>query len=191
MEPLLLDVPREICTARPVLRVPTAGDGDMVARSALASLAELKPWMPWATDYKAESAEIWCRKSAGQFILREQIQFMALLGAAGGHLGNLGLFAFDWSARKCELGYWLATPHHGHGYMTEAVNAVTKLAFDVLGMMRVEIDCDVRNQPSRRVAERCGYALEGILKNIRLDTAGKPYDSCVYAKIREGKQILD
>jgi RimJ/RimL family protein N-acetyltransferase len=187
VEPLLLEVPREIRTARLILRVPAPGDGPMVARSAMASLPELKPWMPWATDYKVESAEIWCRKSAGHFILREQLQFIALLAADGSHLGNLGLFAFDWRAKKCEIGYWLATPHHGNGYMTEAVAALTSLAFETLDMCRVEIDADARNGPSRRVAERCGYTLEGVLRNIRLDTAGKPYDACVYAKVRQGE----
>jgi RimJ/RimL family protein N-acetyltransferase len=187
MDPVLLDVPCEIRTTRLVLRVPAAGDGQAVAHSVLASLGELKPWMPWATDaYDLAAAESWCRKSAGEFLLREQLQFLLALADGAGHVGNAGLFAFNWQTKKCEIGYWLATRHRGHGYMTEAVGALTRLAFDTLGMRRVQIDTDVRNVASRRVAERCGYALEGILRSIHLDTAGNPYDRCVYAILRHG-----
>ena len=154
----------------------------------IASLAELRPWMPWATmAYDLPVAESWCRAKAGQFILREQLQFLILLALDGSHAGNLGLFGFDWRARKCEIGYWLSTRHVGHGYMSEAVQALTRLAFDVLGMTRVEIGVDARNLRSRRVAERCGYQIEGVLRKIRLDTSGKPYDSCVYSRLCDGK----
>jgi ribosomal-protein-serine acetyltransferase len=184
MDPLLLDIPREIRTPRLILRVP-AGDGTIVLPTVLASLPELIPWMPWATDkYDLAAAESWCRKAAGGFILRKELHYLILLAGDHTHVGALGLFAFDWLAKKGEIGYWLATPHQRHGYMTEAVNAITQLAFDTLGLTRVEIGCGGRNLPSQRVAERCGYVLEGIHRNARLDTAGLPSDHCVYAKIR-------
>lgn len=37
-----------------------------------------------------------------------------------------------------ELGYWLAEPYWGRGLMTEAVRAVTRYAFDELGLFRIE-----------------------------------------------------
>ena len=66
--PLLLDLPHELSTDRLALRSPRAGDGAIVCPSVRESLAELKTWMPWATDdYNVQNAEEWCRKGGRRF----------------------------------------------------------------------------------------------------------------------------
>jgi hypothetical protein len=50
VEPLMLDFPPEITTERLLLRAPRFGDGKRVCATVRSSLAELKPWMIWATD---------------------------------------------------------------------------------------------------------------------------------------------
>src|SRR5689334_23893013 len=107
--PLLIDVPEQIHSTRLILRCPrSAGDGDLILPSVLESLAELKPWMPWASDaYDRDAAEQCCRKAAGNFILREQLQFLILARDDSRHIGNIGAFKFNWEAGSCEIGYWL------------------------------------------------------------------------------------
>lgn len=68
--------------------------------------------------------------------------------------------------------------------MTEAVLAVTGLAFERLQARRVEVRMDDTNERSSRVAERCGFALEGILRSDTLATSGEPRDTRVYALTR-------
>ena len=163
MEPLLLDVPTEITTARLRLRVPRAGDGAVVTPTVRAALPELKRWMPWATDaYDAAAGEVWFRRAAGLFLLRQEVQFL-IFDAGGRHLGNAGLFAFRWDVGECEVGYWLGTPHVGRGYMTEVVAALVGLAAGSLNVGRVVLRADPANGRSRRVAERCGFALDPAL----------------------------
>ena len=79
----------------------------------------------------------------------------------------MSLFNIEWSIPKFEIGYWLRTTLIGKGYMTEAVVALTKMAKETLKANRIEIRCDERNVRSRRVAERAGYRLEGILAMTR------------------------
>jgi RimJ/RimL family protein N-acetyltransferase len=57
------------------------------------------------------------------------------------------------------------------------------MARAALGAVRLEIRSDARNAPSRRVAEKCGFMLEGILRRSRRDNAGELADSCMYAKV--------
>src|SRR3954468_20291666 len=103
-EALLLDIPEEIETRRLVLRCPRAGNGPLTLASVRESLAELKPWMPWATDeYGLSDAEQWCRKAAALFLLREQTQFLMIGRADGQHLGNIGAFKFNWAVASCEI----------------------------------------------------------------------------------------
>ncbi|WP_207911223.1 GNAT family N-acetyltransferase [Roseateles saccharophilus] len=60
---------------------------------------------------------------------------------------------------------------------------LTDLAFGGLAARRVEIRCDSRNAKSRAVAKRCGFELEGVLRNDYLGVDGHPRDSCVYSRI--------
>jgi len=164
-DPLLLDVPEQLQSERLVLRCPRPGDGEFILPSVRESIQELKAWMPWATDdYGLEQSEQWCRKAAGNFILREQLQFLILARSEGRHLGNIGAFKFNWEAASCEIGYWLRTSETGKGYMSEAVHALTDLCVKQLKMQRIEIRCDDKNVRSAGVAERCDYKLDGILR---------------------------
>lgn len=184
MEALMLDVPSEISSQRLLLRVPKAGDGKLIYPAVRASLAELKPWMPWAhDDYSEEHSEHWCRKSAAGFLSRDQLNFLILLRDSGLHIGNIGTHKLDWRVPKIEIGYWLLTSHCGRGYMAEAVATLVKMLEETLKMRRVEIRTDVDNTKSRRVAERGGFLLEGILRKDEREPSGKLRDTCVYARV--------
>ena len=67
--------------------------------------------------------------------------------------------------------------------MTEAVKGVTKLAIDLLHCERVEIRTDGRNERSRRVAERAGFLLDGLLRNEGRDIEGCLRDMAVFSRI--------
>jgi RimJ/RimL family protein N-acetyltransferase len=84
--------------------------------------------------------------------------------------------------RKFEIGYWVRTGFEGRGYVTEAAAALERLAFEQLAARRVEIRMNDRNERSWRVAERLGFALEGIQRRDSLDPSGAPRDTRVYAK---------
>jgi RimJ/RimL family protein N-acetyltransferase len=184
MEPLLTDVPERIETPRLVLRVPRAGDGATILAAVLASLAELKVWMPWATDaYGLTDSESWCRRSAARFLAREELSY-AMFVEGGEHVGNVSLFNIKWDVPRCEVGYWLATRHCGRGLMAEAVGALSALAWQTLKAERVEIRCDDRNGRSCRVADRCGFQVEGTLRRDSRGTDGALRDTRVYARLR-------
>ena len=70
--------------------------------------------------------------------------------------------------------------------MTEAVGALADMALGLLGMERLEIRCDSRNDRSGRVAERCGFQLEGVLRRDSRDAGGGLRDTRVYARLRAG-----
>lgn len=84
------------------------------------------------------------------------------------------------------MGYWLDSRFTGQGLMLEAVQTLTQMAFSTLKARRVEILCDVRNTGSRRVVEKAGFALEGILRNNALDMQNQTLwvDDCMYARVQ-------
>jgi ribosomal-protein-serine acetyltransferase len=182
--PLLLDIPPELNGDRLFLRSPCAGDGAITSATVRESLAELKTWMPWATDdYNEQSGEEWCRKAAADFLSRHQFQFLIFLGPEGHHIGNIGAFKFNWDVPSCEVGYWLHTGHTNQGYMTEAVGVLLAMLRTRIHVRRVEIRSDAENLRSRRVAELAGFQLEGILRNECLAVSGRLRNTCIFSWI--------
>jgi RimJ/RimL family protein N-acetyltransferase len=62
------------------------------------------------------------------------------------------------------------------------VQALVRYAFEHLKAVRVALVTDAQNQRSRAVAQRCGFALEGILRQERRASDGTLRDTCVYAR---------
>ena len=128
-------------------------------------------------------AGLGCRKAAAHFLTREHLDFSLSLKGTEICLGSCGMPRLDWKVPKVEIGYWLRTPYCGKGFMNEAVVAVTLFALETLKVARVEIRCDEQNARSRRVAERAGYQLEGVLRNDERDHHGNLRSTCVFSKI--------
>lgn len=69
------------------------------------------------------------------------------------------------------IGFWLGTPYHGKGYMSEALSAVVDFAFAQQNFDYLRINAATSNPASRRVQEKCGF------KHI----ARKKYSTKVYS----------
>jgi len=71
-------------------------------------------------------------------------------------IGMVGL-EIDGLRRDAEIGYWLGECFWGHGYMSEAVGAVSDLAFQRLGLTRLHAHAFVENPASMRVLVKAGF----------------------------------
>jgi RimJ/RimL family protein N-acetyltransferase len=69
------------------------------------------------------------------------------------------------------------------------VLALTEFAWS-LGLVRVEIRCDAKNLRSRAVAERAGFAMEGVLKNDCRTPQGDIQDIYVFAQVSRNAEML-
>jgi RimJ/RimL family protein N-acetyltransferase len=75
----------------------------------------------------------------------------------------------NWELPEFEVGFIADVEHEGQGYVSEAVRAALGLIFGPLGGWRAGLHCRESNLRSQRVAERCGFRLEGhIRENKRL-----------------------
>lgn len=186
-DPLLIDVPDRVETTRLILRRHRSMDGPVLHEALLESISELRKFLwflPWvAEEQTPESAEIRCRKCEANFIARTDMPYLAFEKSAGRLVGSVGLHRPDWAVPKAEVGYWIRPSAAGNGYVTEGVQAIVDMAFNGLKARRVELVTDEQNAPSRRVAERCGFELEGVLRHVQLAPDGSLRNSCIYARL--------
>ncbi len=89
---------------------------------------------------------------------------LAVCEGSGTPLGSLGVRPALADGR-CELGYLLAAAGRGRGLMTRAVMLVTEWLLGPGGFHRVGIHVASDNPASARVAERAGFAREGVLRS--------------------------
>ena len=185
-EPILLNLPSYIETPRLTLRPPRTGDGPELHEALTESLAELRQFLaslPWvAAEQTLESAETFCRNGEANFIARRDLPFFVLEKKTGTLVASVGLHRTVWQTPRTEVGYWCRTSATRNGYVTEAVTALTEYAFQHIKAARVELITDEENVASRRVAERSGFVLEGVLRNERRAPDASLRNTCVYAR---------
>jgi RimJ/RimL family protein N-acetyltransferase len=150
---------------RALLRCFSPDDAPRLKAAIDRSRGHLAPWMPWAqgepqpVEHKVELLRRFrARFDAGEdfayaILDREQSQ---LLGSAGLH-PRVGPGAL-------EIGYWIHVDHAGHGLGTEVAAALTRVAFEVERVDRVEIRCDPENHRSAAVARKLRYTHEATLR---------------------------
>jgi RimJ/RimL family protein N-acetyltransferase len=83
-----------------------------------------------------------------------------------------------------DLGYIVDYDHESHGYVTEAARAVLGWVFDHLKANRVRLECSDDNPRSARVAERCGFVLEGHTRQDQRGPDGSLSGRLFYGLLR-------
>ena len=84
--------------------------------------------------------------------------------------------------QSCNLGYWVSGSENGRGLATAAVREVVQLAFEQLGLHRVEAGAVPHNVRSRRVLERTGFVAFGLAPAY-LRIAGEWQDHVMYQQL--------
>lgn len=183
MAPILRDLPEEFETERLILRAPLPGDGAEAHAAIVESAEHLRLWIPWAKPLiTVEEEEVLARQRRVKFLTREGLWFYLFRKETDTLIGMTALHHIDWNVPKFEIGYWVRKCCEGQGYIREALEGLLHLAFEGLGARRIEIHIAPQNERSWRVAERAGFALEGIYRNAYRNGAGELCDERVYAK---------
>jgi RimJ/RimL family protein N-acetyltransferase len=164
-----------------LLRPPCPGDIPSVAAAARESLAELHPWMDWATDHFDEAAAsrwleftqlAWEHASAFHFVITD--------AQTGEYIGNCGINGVNEKDRVCNLGYWVRTSRTKQGLASRAARLAARFAFETVGLARAEIVVAAGNVASQRAAQKAGAHYEGQRPKqmvVRTDS----YDAVIYS----------
>jgi RimJ/RimL family protein N-acetyltransferase len=147
----------DVAAAGIVLRRHRADDVDALHDVIAASREHLRPFMPWADQERAATAEFIARTIAswdagedfGYLVVEPTADGERLLGACGMHRRG--------GPDTIEIGYWLRPDAVGRGVMTATARAVTEVAFHLDGVSRVEIRCDTANERSAAIPRRLGF----------------------------------
>lgn len=153
-----------IVTPRLVLRCWEPRDAPLLCESIAASLEHLRATMLWAKQ-EPESVEQKAERLRGmraRFDLDQDYVMGAFDREERSVVGGTGLHPRVFEG-GLEIGYWVDARHLRKGFASEMSMALTRVAFEALGMNRVEIHVDTRNIASQGVARKLGFKHEATL----------------------------
>jgi RimJ/RimL family protein N-acetyltransferase len=139
-----------------VLRPPTPGDVDVITEAC--QDAEIPRWTRVPTPYTRDHAVEFVERSARTWKQGTDAPFVIVDATTGELLGAIGVHRLDGEDDGPEVGYWLKREARGRGVATRALRLVTDWACRERGF-RLLLQADVRNLPSRRVAEKARFQL--------------------------------
>ena len=121
----------------------------------------------------------WCASRADQ---PDRLDLAIEATATGEMIGDLAVVDLD--PPNASAGYRIALGPDvvGRGLGTEATQLIVAHLLDVVGLHRIELEVYAFNERARRTYERCGFVVEGRLRDaLRWD--GEWHDALVMAVI--------
>lgn len=153
-----------------VMRRSLMEDVPLLAEGVQDSLSELRRFMPWAHFTNTlDSQSSRCQGLIESWDKGQEFCFNLFLCQTDGtsrFVGCIGLHPRCLTSHGLEIGYWVRSDTAGKGICTLAVQMLTLAGFQVMGLKRLQVGCDIMNIGSRRVIEKTGFHHEGIQRNM-------------------------
>jgi RimJ/RimL family protein N-acetyltransferase len=180
--------PYRIETERLVIRCYDPRDAPLLKEAIDASIDHLRPWMPWARfepQTLEEKVEL-LRGFRAQFDADESYGYGVFARDESRQVGGCGLHQRG-GPNSLEIGYFVRADAIRQGIATEMTAVLTRVAFEICGVQRVDVQVDPENVPSTGVPRKLGFVEEAVLRG-RLEPkneGGPRRDSMLFTMLRE------
>lgn len=157
----------KIATPRLIIRPINLKDAEPYFLSEQTSYNDLLPHWSWVkTDKTVKDIEEFIDYAVKCNHQENPIEmYFSIYSLDNTFLGCIWFFEINWYVPHFEIAYWLDTRKSGNGYMSEAVNALTRTCFTLYKANRVQIKISSENRKSQALAERLNFNLEANMEN--------------------------
>jgi len=140
-------------------------------------------WFGVPQPYTEADARRYVEQEAPQEWARGTEAIFVIADAADAYVGAVDLRISTTDPAVGEVGFLIAPQARGRGYATAAVRALATWGFAELGLIRIQWRAEVGNDASRRVAEKAGFTMEGLVRQGYQDD-GRRRDCWIAALLR-------
>jgi ribosomal-protein-alanine N-acetyltransferase len=174
--------PKQIETERLILRKPKPEDA-VAAFEGWAQDTEVTEYLTWQPHQHVEQTSEFIRRCIVDWDKGWRFPYIITIKAGGQVAGMIDPRV---EGHKLGIGYALARPYWGKGYMTEATRAIIDWALRQKEIYRVYATTDVENIGSQRVLEKAGMTCEGLLRRylVHPNISDEPRDCYMYAIVK-------
>ncbi len=160
-------------TDRLVLRCWSPLDARALRATLDANDLHLRPMIPFMKDEprSLDQTAQWLRGLRALFDLGQNYRY-AVFNKDESRLIGENMLLTRAGPGALEIGYWTDKDCSGQGYAAEATCALVRVAFEIEGVDRVEIQCAPENTASASIPAKLGFTHEGTLKRRAKDSEG-------------------
>jgi RimJ/RimL family protein N-acetyltransferase len=116
---------------------------------------------------------------------------LAIETLEGRHIGTVDLSEGRPEHRHCSLGIMIGDKTcWNHGYGTDAILTLLRLAFEEMNLNRVYLTVDENNVRGIRCYQKCGFVEEGRLRQDRY-SAGRYHDTLIMGVLAQEFRALE
>ena len=158
-------------TERTMVRCWNPTDAALLKEAVDSSLDHLRSWMPWAEHEPTEledKIEL-LRQWRGKFDLDQDFTYGVFDPDETRVLGGTGLH----TRFEPSIGYCIRSDSANRRQATEVAAALTRVAFEVHQVDRVEIHCDPANIRSAAIPKKLGFIHEATLRRRVPSSSGE------------------
>jgi RimJ/RimL family protein N-acetyltransferase len=181
---------RIVLPAEPLVDGPTAvrpwRDADLTALVTVCQDPEIARWTRVPERYGESDARAYLLSRYDAALSGITAPFAVV--EAGDHarlLGSISLMRISWEHARGEVGYWLGRDARGRGHATRSVALICQWGFASLALERIELYAGTENAASQRVAERCGFEREAVVRSF-IQGKGERQDMVAFGLLRAG-----
>ena len=164
------------------LREPVARDLGAVVAACQDPMVQRYTRVP--TPYEEADARAFIGGAAGRRILGQSLELVIADRADDRLLGMIGIIADRHDALRAEIGYWVAPDARGPGVATRGLALLAPWCVTSGGFARLDLQAATSNGASLRVAERCGFVREGVMRSAWYRGGGRS-DMVLFSLIPE------
>lgn len=155
---------------------------------ALAIELSTDPYVPLIGTLPAQASEEqaldWIDRQRGERLAQRRGLSLAIAETDSNRaVGQIGLWLAELDKGRATVGYGVGPSARGRGIAAEAPVALTRFAWTIPELHRIELYIEPRNIASIRTAERAGYQREGLLRSHQ-EIGGVRRNMLLYAAIR-------
>ncbi len=152
-----------------MIRLRPIGAHDAAAMWDMVSDPEGRRTTGTTTEFTRAQVDAWCATVAD---LPGRIDLAITANGSDEYLGEIVLNDIDEVVGSANLRLVMRPAYRGRGYGTEAIELVLGLAFDGIGLHRVELDVLSINGRAHSLYENIGFRVEGRLRDAYRDGDG-------------------
>lgn len=157
-------------------------DAWSICNFVVANESRLREYFPKTLEQNLtpDLAEYFTKKKTEQFELKEEFLYTIKEHQNKDLVGLVYLKELDWNKKRGEFAYAIGYQFEGKGITTQAVKALSKYAFETLGLKTLEIFVHRDNLSSIYVAKKSGFTWQATIANKFKPRGRDPIDMELY-----------
>ena len=168
-------------TERCLIKIPQINEVEFIWNLITPQVTENMLWDKWEDSSQTYENLLKARKKAKSW---DSWDAAIYLKETWKCIWRCGIPEIDKNIPSVSIWYWLSPKYWWKWIIPECVDKLLSTAFNEMGMINAVLCADSNNMKSRRVAEKCWFTLDGVIRRER-KVKWTVRDVAVYTMLKE------